>query len=127
MTTDTTPTVLVVEDNLLAQQVISLQLKHLDLTFDIVGSALTALSLLEQRSYQLVLLDCRLPDIDGLEFIQEVRSHYNKQYQNIIIVVVTADVINYTKERCILGGANAWLSKPFRLELLSEAISQWLG
>jgi CheY-like chemotaxis protein len=121
------PRILVVEDNVINQRVISMQLKQLGYAFDVVGSAAVAIEALEQQVYDLVLLDCRLPDMDGVKFVREVRGRVSQPWCNVIIIAVTADLINFSRERCLGGGMNDWLSKPFRMEQLSEIIGQWLG
>jgi CheY-like chemotaxis protein len=121
------PRILVVEDNVINQRVISMQLKRLGYTCDLFGSASEALLALEQQMYHLVLLDCRLPDMDGLEFVQVVRGQSAQPWSSIVIIAVTADLVNFSQARCLASGMNDWLSKPFRMEQLSETIGRWLG
>jgi two-component system, sensor histidine kinase SagS len=92
------------------------------------ASAAEALDALEQQVYHLVLLDCRLPDMDGIDFVQEVRGQSTQPWSSIVVIIaVTADLINFSQERCLASGMNDWLSKPFRIEQLSETIGRWLG
>jgi two-component system, sensor histidine kinase SagS len=121
------PRILVVEDNVINQRVVFMQLMRLGYICDIVGSAAEALDALEQQVYHLVLLDCRLPDMDGVDFVQAVRGQSNKPWSSIVIIAVTADLVNFSRERCLASGMDDWLSKPFRMEQLSETIGQWLG
>jgi CheY-like chemotaxis protein len=117
----------VVEDNVINQRVVSMQLKHLGYAIDLVDSAPEALNALEQKMYHLILLDCRLPEMDGVDFVRVVRSQTTQPWNRIVIIAVTADPINFSQERCLAGGMNDWLSKPFRIEQLSETIGRWLG
>jgi CheY-like chemotaxis protein len=121
------PRILVVEDNTYNQEVISKQLKHLGYAGDVVGSAPEALHALEQDVYHLVLLDCRLPEMDGVDFVRAVRSQSNRPWNSIVIIAVTADPINFSQERCLESGMNDWLLKPYWTAELSETIGQWLG
>jgi CheY-like chemotaxis protein len=121
------PRILVVEDNLINQQVVSMQLKRLGYAGEVVGSAAEALDALEQELYHLVLLDCRLPDMDGLEFVQEVRGRVSQPWSSIILIAVTADLVNFSRERCLANGMNDWLCKPYRTSQLAETIGRWLG
>jgi CheY-like chemotaxis protein len=122
-----TPRILVIEDDINNRRVVSMQMKHLDYACDIVDSAPEALLALEQETYHLVLSDCRLPAMDGIGFVQEVRSQTGKSWQNIVIIAVTADPINFSQEHCLQSGMNDWLLKPYRTEELSQKISRWLG
>jgi CheY-like chemotaxis protein len=124
---DESPRILVVEDDVYNQRVVSMQIKHLGYVGDVVGSAPEALHALEQELYHLVLLDCRLPTMNGVSFVQEVRGQRSKPWQNIVIVAVTADPINFSEEHCLESGMNDWLLKPYRTEELSTTISRWLG
>ncbi len=121
------PRILVVEDNVINQRVVSMQLKRLGYACELFGSAAEALHALEQQTYHLVLLDCRLPDMDGFDFVQAVRGQSAQSWSSIVIIAVTADLVNFSRERCLASGMNDWLSKPFRVEQLSETIGRWLG
>jgi CheY-like chemotaxis protein len=121
------PRILVVEDNTCNQEVVSKQLRHLGYACGIVGSAPEALHALEQDVYHLILLDCRLPEMDGVDFVRAVRSQSNRPWNSIVIIAVTADPINFSQERCLESGMNDWLLKPYWTAELSETIGQWLG
>jgi CheY-like chemotaxis protein len=121
------PHILVVEDNVINQRVVSMQLKQLGYVCDVVGAAAEALHALEQQVYHLVLLDCRLPDMDGVDFVRALRGRASQPWSSIVIIAVTADLINFSQERCLANGMNDWLSKPFRIEQLAETIGRWLG
>jgi CheY-like chemotaxis protein len=68
-----------------------------------------------------------MPTMDGIGFVQEVRSQTGKSWQNIVIIAMTADPINFSQEHCLQSGMNDWLLKPYRTEELSQKISRWLG
>jgi CheY-like chemotaxis protein len=121
------PQILVVEDDFANQCVLTMQVRHLGYSGDLVTSAVEALSTLENKEYHLVLLDCRLPDMDGVDFAQAVRGQKGKLWQNIVIIAVTADPVFFSQERCLESGMNDWLGKPYRTKELSETIGRWLG
>jgi len=121
------PQILVVEDDFANQCVLTMQVRHLGYSGDLVTSAVEALSALEAKEYHLVLLDCRLPDMDGVDFAQAVRCQKGKSWQNIVIIAVTADPFFFSQERCLANGMNDWLGKPYRTAELSETIGRWLG
>jgi CheY-like chemotaxis protein len=119
--------ILVVEDNAINQRIALVQLKQLGYVCDVVASAAEALEALEKDIYCLILLDCRLSDMDGVDFVRAVRSQITQPFRSIVIIAVTADLINFSQERCLASGMNDWLSKPFRIEQLSETIGRWLS
>jgi two-component system, sensor histidine kinase SagS len=121
------PRILVVEDDTYNQRVISMQIKHLGYAGDVVASAPEALHALQKQIYDLVLLDCRLPAMDGVGFVQAVRSQSTQPWNRIVIIAVTADPINFSQERCLESGMNDWLLKPYRTAELSFTIGRWLG
>jgi CheY-like chemotaxis protein len=100
------PKILVVEDDFANQRVLTMQVRHLGYSGDLVASAREALSALEKKEYHLVLLDCRMPEMDGLSFTKEVRSQVSQPWNNVVIIAVTADPILFGKDHCIANGVN---------------------
>jgi CheY-like chemotaxis protein len=98
------PRILVVEDNVINQRVVSMQLKRLGYVGDMFGSAHEDLLALEKKAYHLVLLDCRLPDMDGVDFVRAVRGRASQPWSSIVIIAVTADLVNFSQERRLASG-----------------------
>lgn len=120
------PHILVVEDNFANQRVFSMQLARLGYTCDVVDSGIEALNALEQKAYSLILLDCQMPEMDGLQFVREVRSRVAQPWSNIAIIAVTADPVNFGQELCLRSGMDDWISKPYRSEELYIVVERWV-
>lgn len=86
-------------------------------------SALKALKLLENKKYGLVLTDCNMPEVNGLEFTKRIRSHSNQNINKIPVIMITAesktDVVIEAKK----SGVNNYVVKPFTVEGLEKKIT----
>ena len=114
--------VLLVEDNLVNQKVMQAMLKRLGVTCEIASNGAQAVEVLKQRSFQLVLMDCQMPVMDGLEATRILRA---RGYESPIIAV-TANVLNEARSSCIEAGMDGFLSKPIKLGDLEAALKQHL-
>ena len=114
--------VLLVEDNLVNQKVMQAMLKRLGVTCEIASNGAQAVEVLKQRSFQLVLMDCQMPVMDGLEATRILRA---RGYESPIIAV-TANVLNEARSSCIEAGMDGFLSKPIKLRDLEAALKQHL-
>lgn len=114
--------VLLVEDNLVNQRVMQAMLKRLGVTCEIASNGALAVEVLKQRSFQLVLMDCQMPVMDGLEATRILRA---RGYEPPIIAV-TANVLNEARSSCIEAGMDGFLSKPIKLGDLEAALKQHL-
>lgn len=110
-------TLLVVEDNIVNQMVISAMLKSLGIKTSVVGSGEEALDNLKSNEYEIILMDINLPGIDGLETSRMIKSINPNQY----IFALTADVYRSTREKKLF---NNFLTKPILLEDLKMALSE---
>lgn len=119
--TTTSPRILVVEDNAVCQSVASNQLELLDCRVDTVESCPQALAALDRQTYDVILMDCQLPGIDGFETTRRIRGRSDGR--RVPIIAVTA---NGGRERCLEVGMNDYLRKPFRFRELAAAIDRWL-
>ena len=116
--------VLVVEDNPTNQAVVGRQLDTLGYSARIVGDAEHGFELLSRERYDIVLLDCELPDMDGYAASREIRRRENDS-QHTIIVALTAHATEGQRERCLDAGMDDFLSKPVKLQTLAETIDRW--
>ena len=114
--------VLLVEDNLVNQKVMQAMLKRLGVTCEIASNGAQAVEVLKQRSFQLVLMDCQMPVMDGLEATRILRA---RGYESPIIAV-TANVLNEARSSCIEAGMDGFLSKPIKLGDLEAALKEHL-
>ena len=116
---------LVVEDNRTNQAVALGLLKQLGYRADVAADGQSALRALAHNNYELVLLDCQLPDIDGYEIARHIRrSDAAVRNHNIAIIATTAHTSAGDAVKCLDAGMNGYLSKPLRLDALERAIEQ---
>lgn len=114
--------ILVAEDNLVNQMVISKILKKMGLQVDLAKNGLEATDMALQESYDLILMDMQMPVRDGLEATLEIR----KIYQKIpIIVALTANAASEDRDKCLEAGMNDFLSKPISKLQLTQLLNKW--
>ncbi len=120
--------ILYAEDNFINQEVVLSLLETLGYQIDIVEDGLAAVTALESQEYDLVLMDCLMPIMDGLEATKIIRDpHSNVRNHNVPIIAVTANVLGNDRECCIYAGMDDYLAKPIRKESLLRTIDYWLG
>jgi CheY-like chemotaxis protein len=119
--------VLVVEDDKSNQIVFSTLLKNMGLDFDLAETGRQAIEAVRQRTYAIILMDIRMPELDGLEATKTIRSLGSVNGKQIPIVAVTAQAMDGDKERCIWAGMSDYISKPFTREELEKTIFRWIG
>ncbi len=113
--------VLLVEDNPVNQTVALNLLGRLGYQADSAVSGVAALSMIEQHSYQLILMDVQMPKMNGFECTQEIRRRLPPDRQPCI-VAVTANALVGDRELCLDAGMNDYLTKPLKLDLLASVI-----
>ena len=126
ISTAATPTtrILVVEDTPLNQLLTIKMLQKLGYQPDSVGNGQEALERLETNSYDIVLMDCQMPVLDGYEATRRLRQRPGHQYHPIIIGV-TAYAMVGDQEKCLEAGMDDYLSKPIKLKDLSALLDRW--
>jgi two-component system sensor histidine kinase/response regulator len=113
--------VLVVEDNFTNQTLIKEQLGVLGYTIQMVDDAFQALEILAQDRYDIVLMDCELPGLDGYEATREIRRREGTG-RHVKIIALTAHVTEGQRELCLDAGMNGYLGKPVKLQTLAETL-----
>ena len=116
--------ILLVEDNPVNQLVVKGLLGRLGLDVAIARHGEEALRMLQLRDYDLVLMDCNLPLLDGYETTRQIRREPRRA--GLPIVALTANVLPEDRERCLQAGMNDYLSKPLRYAQLQAALARWL-
>lgn len=116
-------TLLLVEDNQVNQLVASSLLKKLGHRVDHAENGQRALEALQKRRYDLVLMDCQMPVMDGYEATRAIRR--NPEWQNLPIIAVTANVMQGDREDCLEAGMNDYITKPYKREELRAVINRW--
>ncbi|HEY1758114.1 MAG TPA: PAS domain S-box protein [Bryobacteraceae bacterium] len=115
--------VLIAEDNRTNQRVLEAQLHKLGYRTRVVGTGADAIDAMRQEKYDLILMDCQMPEMDGFEATQQIRESVDP---DIPIIAVTASAMAGDREQCLLGGMTDYLSKPIDLHLLAEMLAMYL-
>ena len=87
-----------------------------------------AVEKIEKIEYDLVFMDCQMPEIDGLEATRIVRDIENKKgYRHTIIVALTADAMSEDRQRCLNAGMDDYLDKPIRVSAIARILDKWVS
>jgi len=117
--------VLIVEDNRANQLVAAGMLDRLNCKHDLANNGIEALQKISREHFDLVLMDCHMPDMDGYEATAQIRQ-LESSASSITIVAMTANVQKGESDKCLAVGMNDYLSKPLKLQNLRQVLSQWL-
>jgi two-component system sensor histidine kinase/response regulator len=116
--------VLLAEDNLVNQEVALAMLKNLGVVSEVAQNGRDALNLLERESFDLVLMDCQMPVMDGFQATAAIRA--SARHRDLPIIALTANAIAGDRQRCLSIGMNEYLPKPFTQDQLGEMLGRWL-
>ncbi len=117
--------ILLAEDNPVNQRVAIRMLQKLGFSVDAVANGAEAVRAVETDAYDLVLMDCQMPEMDGFEATTSIRQ-LQSDSANVPIIAMTANALQGDRERCLASGMDEYLSKPVRLDSLKSALDQWL-
>jgi two-component system, sensor histidine kinase and response regulator len=117
--------VLVAEDNAVNQLVAEAMLTRLGYQVDVVANGREAVRAVEQSDYAAVLMDCRMPDMDGYEASEEIRRREGG-LRHVPIVALTASAIRGDEERALAAGMDAYVTKPVTMDALASALSPFV-
>ncbi len=116
--------VLLAEDNPVNQEVAKAMLAKLGLDTVVAHDGKQALDLIQNNQYDLVLMDCQMPNMDGFEATARIRQQFGATHT---IIALTANATEDDRKRCIEGGMNDFLSKPYTIDQLRQKIHHWLS
>lgn len=117
---------LVVDDDRVNRIVVERALQKLGYTSDSVDDGVKALEAVQNNTYDLVLMDCQMPAMDGYESTRMIKSAMPESKRPIIIAM-TANVSPSNKEKCLNAGMDDYLTKPVILDVFRETLEKWLN
>jgi|SRR5579875_1358971 len=117
------PRILMAEDNAINQRVGKLILQRAGYDIDLVSDGNEALEAHRAHPYDVILMDCQMPTMDGFEASRQIRSLGKPQP---VIIAVTANALVGEREKCIKAGMDDYLSKPFQAEQLVAVVKKWI-
>ena len=112
--------ILMADDHPVNQRVTSLQLKKLGLSSDIVDNGVEVLEAVEKKRYDIILMDCQMPKMDGYKASEELRKHPHNA--GLYIIALTANAMEGDRQRCLDAGMNDLIRKPIRADKLLAAL-----
>jgi len=120
--------ILIAEDNTINQKVITGMLARMSCHVDLAENGMEALEMLAQDRYDLVLMDCQMPVMDGYEAVRTLRGReLSGNLKRTPVVALTAHASNVERDKCLSAGMDDFLSKPVSKTLLTKTLVQWLG
>jgi osomolarity two-component system sensor histidine kinase NIK1 len=120
--------ILLVEDNLMNQKVVMFNLKKLNCEITPVANGREAFEIFRKGSYDLILMDIMLPEMNGYQVTAEIRKFekLNNVEKPVTIIALTANTYENDKEKCLTVGMNEYMSKPFSAQQLISTIEKYI-
>jgi CheY-like chemotaxis protein/HPt (histidine-containing phosphotransfer) domain-containing protein len=119
--------ILLVEDNLINQQVALGMLQSQGYSVTVANNGSEALDAHAQDAFDLILMDCHMPEMDGFEATREIRGRERSSIgKRVPIIAVTANAMAQDREECLNAGMDDHLSKPFSMLTLQNTLDRWM-
>ncbi len=119
--------VLLAEDNSINQHVSLRMLSKLGFKADAVANGLEVLQSIQNISYDLILMDCQMPELDGYEATTQIRASEKHNNKHIPIIALTAHTLKEDYKKCVDAGMDDYISKPFSIQALDKILKKWLA
>ena len=116
--------VLLAEDNIVNQKIAAQVLFKAGCVLDVVENGKDAIEALESKPYDVILMDCQMPVMDGFTATELIRAS-GELWNSTPIIAVTANAMSGDRERCLAAGMNDYLAKPIKPAKLVEVIANW--
>jgi len=117
--------ILIAEDNAVNQKLMSRMIERQGHTVVVAGTGKAALEALAREPFDLVLMDCQMPEMDGFEAAQMIRKSHLARNSDIPIVAMTGQTGEESRKACLAAGMNDYVSKPVGKEVLTEVLARW--
>ena len=118
--------VLLAEDNMVNQEVAMAMLQNMGVSYETVGNGKDALDILKKQSFDVILMDCQMPEMDGFQATRAIREQEVDSDRHQAIIALTANAVSGDRERCLKAGMDDYLAKPFTQEQLFGMLSRWM-
>ncbi len=119
------PMILLAEDNTVNQKVAIRLLERLNCQADLAVNGLIAVEMAKSKAYDLILMDCNMPEMDGFEAVAAIRE-WERGVSRVPIIALTASAFAEDKIRCLQAGMDDFLSKPVTRDQLEPVLEKWL-
>ncbi len=118
--------VLLAEDNAINQEVAQGMLNLLGCRVHVVANGREALAALERGRFDLVLMDCQMPEMDGLDATRRIRAREASTGAHVLVIAITANAFASDRDDCLSAGMDDYIAKPLQIEQFSEVLARWL-
>jgi CheY-like chemotaxis protein len=118
--------ILVVEDNVVNQTIALKMLSTLGYRADLAQDGRQALTMMSRTRYDLVFMDCQMPELDGFEATLELRNQERASGRHTVVVAMTANAMDGSREACLRAGMDDYMTKPVKLADLAEMTRRWI-
>ena len=119
------PSVLVAEDSTAMHEVLINQFEQLGIGVTIVSDGAQAVAAVENGEFDLVFMDCQMPNVDGFEATRLIRRAEMHGARHVPVIAMTANAFKEDRDACLAAGMDDYLSKPVRLKSIAEMIHKW--
>jgi signal transduction histidine kinase/CheY-like chemotaxis protein len=119
--------ILVAEDNAINQLIVAKILEKLGHQVDVAANGKVVLEKVAAQAYDLILMDCQMPEMDGYEASRRIRESGDPVLRAVPIIAVTANAMKGDEEACLKAGMNGYLSKPINQRALETELKRWLS
>lgn len=120
--------ILIAEDNRINQMFMTELVRSCGCTCDVVENGAEALAAIQRKNYDLILMDCQMPEMDGFTATRELRRRLAAKElpQWTPVIAVTANAVKGDRERCLESGMDDYLAKPVQIHQLKSKLQQFL-